>query len=321
MQGVTFTSSPKRRKLLTAQFETTVRDESSTASVPSYIEIEDQQLLQQKRDPRADCTDIVPDLQQQFRPLTVSEYVTKTIDTAAKRRLVSKDYDSDDNRSSSSADDDSVRDSDFNPGNVSVSDSDEDDANVSSTPKKVRKRDRSQAGKIARAVSKNPFRNIVCGCNRKCNELVANDRRQFIHEQFWCLSYDDRRKFLFTHIQRRSKIASTVSSSSRRDFSYSYMLDNNEGQLVQVCKVYFLTTLGYHPKNDSAVIALMKATATAAIQPVPDQRGKHPPANKIERTMIEQHIETFNPQISHYRREHAPLRRYLPSDVTVTGMH
>lgn len=65
----------------------------------------------------------------------------------------------------------------------------------------------------------------------------------------------------------------------------------------------------------------MKATATAAIQPMPDQRGKHPPANKIERTMIEQHIEAFNPQISHYRREHAPLRRYLPSDVTVTVMY
>lgn len=60
---------------LQQQFETTVRDESLTPSVPSYIEIEDQPLLQQKHDSQPDCTehDIVPDLQQQFKPLTVSE--------------------------------------------------------------------------------------------------------------------------------------------------------------------------------------------------------------------------------------------------------
>lgn len=34
-----------------------------------------------------------------------------------------------------------------------------------------------------------------------------------------------------------------------------------------------------------------------------------------------EHIESFNPTISHYRREHAPNVRYLPSDVTITFMH
>ncbi|KAL4148233.1 hypothetical protein QTP88_002514 [Uroleucon formosanum] len=33
------------------------------------------------------------------------------------------------------------------------------------------------------------------------------------------------------------------------------------------------------------------------------------------------HIESFNPTISHYRREHAPNVRYLPSDVTISLMH
>lgn len=33
------------------------------------------------------------------------------------------------------------------------------------------------------------------------------------------------------------------------------------------------------------------------------------------------HIETFNPTISHYRREHAPNVRYLPSDVTITFIY
>jgi len=33
------------------------------------------------------------------------------------------------------------------------------------------------------------------------------------------------------------------------------------------------------------------------------------------------HIESFNPTISHYHREHAPNIRYLPTDVTITFMH
>lgn len=39
------------------------------------------------------------------------------------------------------------------------------------------------------------------------------------------------------------------------------------------------------------------------------------------RDNIEEHIESFNPETSHYRREHAPRRRYLPSDLSVVAMY
>lgn len=42
---------------------------------------------------------------------------------------------------------------------------------------------------------------------------------------------------------------------------------------------------------------------------------------KIDDNLVSEHIESFNPVISHYRREHAPHRRYLPSDVGVLTMH
>ncbi|GBO44048.1 hypothetical protein AVEN_61152-1 [Araneus ventricosus] len=48
-----------------------------------------------------------------------------------------------------------------------------------------------------------------------------------------------------------------------------------------------------------------------------DKRGKHPKPKKIERSIIINHIESYNPSIAHYRREHAPNRRYLPNDVTI----
>ena len=54
--------------------------------------------------------------------------------------------------------------------------------------------------------------------------------------------------------------------------------------------------------------------------PKPDGRrhGKH---LKVDRTVLRSHVETFGPCISHYRREHAPNKRYLPSDVTIDLMH
>ncbi|KAG5896717.1 hypothetical protein JTB14_014593 [Gonioctena quinquepunctata] len=44
------------------------------------------------------------------------------------------------------------------------------------------------------------------------------------------------------------------------------------------------------------------------------------PANKIDHLPIIEHINSFGPQISHYRREHAPNRKYRPSDLSVRKM-
>lgn len=38
-------------------------------------------------------------------------------------------------------------------------------------------------------------------------------------------------------------------------------------------------------------------------------------------SMIEIHIESFNPTIFHYRREDAPNIKYLPSDISISLMH
>lgn len=62
-------------------------------------------------------------------------------------------------------------------------------------------------------------------------------------------------------------------------------------------------------------------TSPGMITGLPDKRGKQPAKNKVDRNLINQHISTFNPSVSHYRREHAPNRKYLPGDVTVRLMH
>ncbi|CAM4578379.1 unnamed protein product [Leuciscus chuanchicus] len=51
-----------------------------------------------------------------------------------------------------------------------------------------------------------------------------------------------------------------------------------------------------------------------------DQRGRHTPSKKLDMQPFYD-IESFHPSVSQYRREHAPHRRYLPSDVNIKLMY
>ena len=83
---------------------------------------------------------------------------------------------------------------------------------------------------------------------------------------------------------------------------------------------FFLGTLGYSVVNDRIVRDVINKTPRGNLVAEPLKRG-HPSEKKVNRTLIEEHINSFNPSISHYRREHAPLRKYLPSDINITMMH
>ena len=51
-----------------------------------------------------------------------------------------------------------------------------------------------------------------------------------------------------------------------------------------------------------------------------DKRGKSEAANKKDKTLIYNHIESFNPAISHFRRYHSPNVRYLPTELSASWM-
>ena len=90
----------------------------------------------------------------------------------------------------------------------------------------------------------------------------------------------------------------------------------------EVCKTFFLHTLGY--KSDNVVTVPLKSKSSSLITPHLDQKGKHPPPHAmtdVEKENIQLHIESYRPCVSHYRREHVPNRRYLPSDVTIQEMY
>ncbi|CAH1104875.1 unnamed protein product [Psylliodes chrysocephalus] len=52
-----------------------------------------------------------------------------------------------------------------------------------------------------------------------------------------------------------------------------------------------------------------------------NRRGKTPKKYKIDEDMLKEHIFSFNPSVSHYKREHAPNRLYRPSDFSVFLMY
>lgn len=117
------------------------------------------------------------------------------------------------------------------------------------------------------------------------------------------------------------KIPRRKTEGSKKNKTYTYFLKDINGIKKRVCKVFYLTTFGYKKTNDWMVHSAWCTSKTnSQIQHEGDKRGRKPPPNKLSNTEIEKHIDTFNPLISHYRREHAPNRLYLPSDVTVTLM-
>ena len=79
----------------------------------------------------------------------------------------------------------------------------------------------------------------------------------------------------------------------------------------------FMSTLGY--RSDKFIECAMKATIAA------DERGKHNHSYHMLKPMdeefMEQHILTFQPGISHYRREHAPHCLYVDSSLTIHDMY
>ena len=83
----------------------------------------------------------------------------------------------------------------------------------------------------------------------------------------------------------------------------------------------FMSTLGY--TSDKFITTSLSNVNELGVC-TPDMRGKHEAPHRLTEAQIDDirtHITSFNPQISHYRREHAPNRLYLPPELTITEMY
>lgn len=149
---------------------------------------------------------------------------------------------------------------------------------------------------------------------------ITEGQRKRTFTAYWNMSYSEKKSFIFHMVSQRQTMRHTSGDSSRRTRSLIYHLYDDLGQQQEVCKTTFLTTLGFHPKNDRLIVTVIGNTISSSLAPPQERRGRHTPINKIDMAPIFEHIESFNPTSSHYRCEHAPNRRYLSSDVSVQLM-
>lgn len=163
-----------------------------------------------------------------------------------------------------------------------------------------------------------------CVCKKKCSQKITYTRQKHLNTQFWALPTTEEQKlFAMSCVEKLEKKRVTVGSenNSRRTWSFKYTLKNEFGKDVEVCKKFVLATLGYEAENDR-LLKNVRHVDPNLITPKRDDRRAQKQTNptKIDRKEIVAHINSFQPTISHYRREHAPNRLYLPSDISITQM-
>ncbi|CAB3248508.1 unnamed protein product [Arctia plantaginis] len=154
-------------------------------------------------------------------------------------------------------------------------------------------------------------------CMKKCVTKFTPQVRQDIHDRYIALDYESQGLFIkccidVKPVMRRSQ----VTEDYKRKTTYIYNLEGPDNIKKEVCKTFFLSTLGYKPNNDRRITTAM----SKAIDEQKTTRGSYK-RTIIDRQAIKDHIMSYHPAISHYRREHAPKKLYLPSDITITMMH
>ncbi|CAG5047484.1 unnamed protein product [Parnassius apollo] len=80
--------------------------------------------------------------------------------------------------------------------------------------------------------------------------------------------------------------------------------------------------LGYKKSNCKAVRNIIDTYyKTQYAEPIADGRDHNPNPSQIDSTKVKEHIMSFRSVVSHYRRVHAPNRKYLPSDINIRMMY
>ena len=182
------------------------------------------------------------------------------------------------------------------------------------------KRPRTKLHRMMRDRQQHPLL-AACSCSRKC---VSNGiDRSPVHNRFWEMGYSERKSWVAAHVKLSNikRHRSTKSGAcSTRNYTRTYTLPSQDFGEVIVCKKFFMTTLDL--TCDKIITTAVSASCSVSV--TSDRRGKHEPGNKFsddDFSKIKAHIESYHPSVSHYRRQHAPFRRYLSPEISVTDMH
>ena len=185
-----------------------------------------------------------------------------------------------------------------------------------------KKRARTQADRTERDLLKYPMKSS-CGpqCKLSCSDCIDESHRIDIHKAYWNMEFVQKRQWLDSYIKLKPvdrRYVSKADQEYRKKQTLMYSLPKPDGQVQVVCRTMFKNTLGFI--NDNIIQDFVRAKtehSQGSITPTVDGRGKHTPRNKIDSQSIVDHINSYNPQSSHYTRAHAPNRRYLEGHISI----
>lgn len=165
------------------------------------------------------------------------------------------------------------------------------------------------------------------GCKKKCNTRISEEDRLLINSSFWRKSFNERWQYFDGYVnescveRRRSDTKgdndkdSDGKSSRQRNVTLHYNLPASNGTKINVCKTMFLHT--HVMKSDGMITEYLNE----GMVQTNDGRGKKSSKNLELEDLTRQHINSYNPQVSHYTLAHAPNIRYLPPDITIQAMY
>lgn len=159
-------------------------------------------------------------------------------------------------------------------------------------------------------------------CRNKCNKKIRPEYRQAIFDGFWGKNFSERRLYFDGHIVQQDvkrRKSNDDKHPYKRNSSLIYTLPQENGTNVKVCKTMFLHTHGL--KTDGMVTDHLRSKQeNCGLVVTDDGRGKKLWCQSIDEGRIKNHINSYHPQVSHYRQINSPNRRYLPCDLTITSM-
>ena len=105
-------------------------------------------------------------------------------------------------------------------------------------------------------------------CSKRCTHYFGHESRESIWRTFWSMRYNERKQWLFHHVNKTPK--KTGIQNSRRGSTNVYTLVDSEGFSQTVCKTFFLGTLAI---SDTMITTLFKTMSPGARTPAKDKRG------------------------------------------------
>ena len=133
-----------------------------------------------------------------------------------------------------------------------------------------------------------------------------------INHEFW--SHTEL-KNKWHYISSNCSYKQNINPSQRYKRIQYTLLDSNTISIT-VCRKFFLGTMGFKENSMSIVLSSLKKKEIGEIVPSSPHQGKRK-KRVFNHKLIDDHLLSFNPQLSHCKYDHCPHRLYLPSEYSV----